>query len=86
MTELEAKAPGLFLAGHYRDGISLGDSIVSGHNAAVRVRAFLSGRKHLLDESQVLLWPIRRQERTFHLRVRPAGLGPINARARVISE
>jgi oxygen-dependent protoporphyrinogen oxidase len=37
MAEIEAKAPGLFLAGHYRDGVSLSDSIVSGCNAADRV-------------------------------------------------
>jgi len=29
--------PGLFFAGHYRDGVSLGDSIVSGVNAAERM-------------------------------------------------
>lgn len=37
MTEMEAKAPGLFIAGHFRDGISLSDSIVSGCNVAERV-------------------------------------------------
>ncbi|MEI6279491.1 MAG: protoporphyrinogen oxidase [Verrucomicrobiae bacterium] len=37
MTEIESIAPGLFFAGHYRDGISLGDSIVSGCNIAERV-------------------------------------------------
>ena len=42
MTESERRAPGLFLAGHYRDGISLSDSIVSGRNVADRVE------KHLL--------------------------------------
>jgi len=36
LTEMEARAPGLFFAGHYRDGISLGDSIVSGCNIAER--------------------------------------------------
>ena len=40
MSELETKAAGLFLAGHYRDGISVGDSIVSGGNAAERVENF----------------------------------------------
>jgi len=30
LNEIEAAAPGLFFAGHYRDGVSLGDSIVSG--------------------------------------------------------
>ncbi|MGO9203595.1 MAG: protoporphyrinogen oxidase [Limisphaerales bacterium] len=42
MTEIEGQAPGLFFAGHYRDGISLSDSIVSGCNVAERVG------KHLL--------------------------------------
>jgi len=37
LTELEAVAPGLFFAGCYRDGVSLGDSIVSGVNIAERV-------------------------------------------------
>jgi oxygen-dependent protoporphyrinogen oxidase len=42
MTDIERQAPGLFLAGHYRDGISLSDSIISGCDAAERVE------KHLL--------------------------------------
>lgn len=42
MTEAEAKAPGLFLGGHYRDGISLGDSIVAGSQLADRIRAFVA--------------------------------------------
>jgi oxygen-dependent protoporphyrinogen oxidase len=37
MDEIESKARGLFFAGHFRDGISLGDSIVSGVNIAERV-------------------------------------------------
>ena len=37
LNELEAKNPNLFFAGHYRDGVSLGDSIVSGVNIAERV-------------------------------------------------
>ena len=37
LNDLEAAGPGLFFAGHYRDGISLGDSIVSGVNIAGRV-------------------------------------------------
>jgi protoporphyrinogen/coproporphyrinogen III oxidase len=41
MNEIEAKAPGLFLAGHYRDGVSLGDSIVSGHNVVERLESYL---------------------------------------------
>ena len=37
LTEVESQAPGLFFAGHYRDGISLGDSLVSGHDAAQKI-------------------------------------------------
>jgi oxygen-dependent protoporphyrinogen oxidase len=40
MSEIETKAPGLFLTGHYRDGVSLSDSIVSGCNIADRVADF----------------------------------------------
>lgn len=32
LNRLESEWPGLFFAGHYRDGVSLGDSIVSGVN------------------------------------------------------
>jgi len=41
MTEIESQAPGLFFAGHYRDGISLGDSLVSGQRAAERIAEFV---------------------------------------------
>ncbi len=41
MTKLEMQAPGFFLAGHYRDGVSLSDSIVSGVNIASRVAGAL---------------------------------------------
>lgn len=41
MNDIEARAPGLFLAGHYRDGISLADSIVSAYNASERIERFL---------------------------------------------
>lgn len=44
MNQLEANAPGLFLAGHFRDGISLSDSIVSGERAAERLATFVAGR------------------------------------------
>jgi protoporphyrinogen/coproporphyrinogen III oxidase len=37
MSQLEAQAPGFYLAGHYRDGVSLSDSIVSGINVSERV-------------------------------------------------
>jgi protoporphyrinogen/coproporphyrinogen III oxidase len=41
MTLLEERLPGLHLAGHYRDGISLADSIVSGWRIADRVEKLL---------------------------------------------
>jgi oxygen-dependent protoporphyrinogen oxidase len=41
LKDLEASAPNLFFAGHYRDGVSLGDSIVSGVNIAERVGGLL---------------------------------------------
>ena len=37
LNDIEAGSPNLFFAGHYRDGVSLGDSIVSGVNIAERV-------------------------------------------------
>ena len=42
MTEIEGKAPGLFFAGHYRDGISVSDSIVSGVNSVERMEKYLA--------------------------------------------
>jgi len=44
LTEMENQAPGLFFAGHYRDGVSLGDSILSGCNMAERVGKFLTAK------------------------------------------
>jgi len=41
LNDIESKAPNLFFAGHYRDGVSLGDSIVSGVNIVERVENFL---------------------------------------------
>jgi oxygen-dependent protoporphyrinogen oxidase len=40
--EIEAGSPGLFFAGHFRDGVSLSDSIVSGVNITERVEKFLA--------------------------------------------
>jgi oxygen-dependent protoporphyrinogen oxidase len=40
LNDLEASTPNLYFAGHYRDGVSLGDSIVSGMNIAERVVKF----------------------------------------------
>ena len=42
LSEIEAHSPGLFFAGHYRDGISLSDSIVSGLNVVERVESKLN--------------------------------------------
>lgn len=44
MSDMEAKAPGFFIAGHYRDGISLSDTLVAGHDAAARIDGWLSRR------------------------------------------
>jgi len=44
MTKIETDAPGLFLAGHYRDGVSLSDSIVSGCKIADRVAAIVESQ------------------------------------------
>jgi oxygen-dependent protoporphyrinogen oxidase len=41
MSAMEAKMPGLFFAGQYRDGISVSDCILSGHNVAKRVTRYL---------------------------------------------
>jgi len=42
MTQIESQAPGFFLAGHYRDGVSLSDSILSGINIVDRVERFVT--------------------------------------------
>lgn len=42
MNQIETRAPGFFLAGHYRDGVSLSDSIVSGCNVVDRIEGFLN--------------------------------------------
>ena len=44
LTEIENRAPGLFFAGHYRDGVSLGDSILSGCSIVERVGKFLTAK------------------------------------------
>jgi hypothetical protein len=46
MEELEQSCPGLFFGGHYRDGISLGDSILSGLRMGERIAAFLHQSSH----------------------------------------
>ncbi len=42
MTSIESQTPGIFFAGHYRDGISLGDSIASGVNIADRAAQYIA--------------------------------------------
>jgi oxygen-dependent protoporphyrinogen oxidase len=42
MTKIETQVPGFFLAGHYRDGVSLSDSIGSGINIVERVERFVT--------------------------------------------
>jgi oxygen-dependent protoporphyrinogen oxidase len=53
MSDMELNAPGLFVAGHARDGISLGDSIVSGHNVAGRIHTFLTSRPQNYNSTPV---------------------------------
>ena len=43
MTDIESRCPGFFVAGHFRDGISLSDTIVSGVNIAGRAGDFVQG-------------------------------------------
>ena len=42
MNDTESRCPGLYFAGSYRDGISAGNCIVSGHDIAERIARFLS--------------------------------------------
>jgi oxygen-dependent protoporphyrinogen oxidase len=53
MSEAESKAPGFFLAGHYRDGVSLSDSIVSGCNVVDRVEKFVRAGASLREETVI---------------------------------
>jgi len=41
LNDIERRTPGLLFAGHYRDGVSLGDSIVSGVNMSERAGKLL---------------------------------------------
>jgi protoporphyrinogen/coproporphyrinogen III oxidase len=54
MAEAESKADGLFLAGHYRDGVSLSDSIVSGCNVVERVENFVRAKPPSRREEPVI--------------------------------
>jgi len=42
MARMEADAPGFFIAGNFRNGISLSDSLLSGWNTADRIEMFLN--------------------------------------------
>ena len=53
MADIEQRAPGLFFAGHYRDGISLSDTIVSGCKVADRAGEFLGSAPVGQRETQV---------------------------------
>jgi oxygen-dependent protoporphyrinogen oxidase len=48
LSDMELKAPGLFVAGQARDGISMSDSIVSGHNTAGRIQTYLTSSRKLV--------------------------------------
>jgi oxygen-dependent protoporphyrinogen oxidase len=57
MNEIEASNRGFFLAGHYRDGVSLSDSILSGCTAAERLGKYSASRSyigHNLAENSVV--------------------------------
>jgi protoporphyrinogen/coproporphyrinogen III oxidase len=53
MAEAEVAAPGLFIGGNSRCGISLSDSIISGNNAADRIENFLSCSDHRLGKNRL---------------------------------
>ena len=44
MTQTEARHPGLFFAGNYRNGISVGNSIVAGQEAASRLASYCASQ------------------------------------------
>jgi len=46
MNATENRLPGLYFAGNYRDGISAGNCIVSGHDVADRITRFLAASHH----------------------------------------
>jgi oxygen-dependent protoporphyrinogen oxidase len=46
MNATETRLPGLYFAGNYRDGISAGNCIVSGHDVADRIAQFLAASNH----------------------------------------
>ncbi len=52
MNDMELKAPGLFVAGHARDGVSLGDSIVSALRVAERMQTCLASSREPATAAQ----------------------------------
>lgn len=52
MADVEANSAGLFLAGHYRDGVSLSDSIVSGCRVADRVEQYFKTNQTLVSPAR----------------------------------
>jgi oxygen-dependent protoporphyrinogen oxidase len=54
MNKIEANGPGLFLAGHYREGIALGDSIVSGNDVADRILNYIKQAKANQKVDQII--------------------------------
>ena len=53
MNATETRLPGLYFAGSYRDGISTGNCIVSGHDVADRITHFLAASNHGLSAHAV---------------------------------
>ena len=53
MTETEARHPGLFFAGNYRNGISVGNSIVAGQEVASRVGSYFSSHTRDRESMEV---------------------------------
>jgi protoporphyrinogen/coproporphyrinogen III oxidase len=53
MTQAEAAAPGLFIAGQARCGISLSDSLLSGHKVAERIENHLARVDHRLGRNRL---------------------------------
>jgi hypothetical protein len=55
MADAEARLPGLFFAGSFRDGISAGNCLVAGDDMAGRVGRFLAAATRPEPSAQALL-------------------------------
>lgn len=53
MTEMEARHPGLFFAGNYRNGISVGNSIVAGQDVAGRIASYTASVNQVRESLEV---------------------------------